>query len=143
MLPDDNPIGRDVKAESSDPFGNITGNPTMANLMADPLGTEIVAGLTGPITSQSLPTDEEDVMGQPPQVNFTSGSGGATPTPTPADDDSPEVRNEIMDAEGKPSSQWFDSMKARIQSLNWKWITGAVVVSGVVFVSGKKIMSKK
>ena len=51
MLPDDSPIGRDVKAEASDPFGNITGNPTMANLMADPLGTEIVAGLTGPITA--------------------------------------------------------------------------------------------
>ena len=38
-------------------------------------------------------------MGQPPQVNFTSGSGGATPT-NPCDDDSPEVRNEIMEAEG-------------------------------------------
>ena len=70
MLPDDSPIGRDVKAEAKDPFGNITGNPSMANLMADPLGTEIVAGLTGPMSAQNLPTDTENVMGQPPQVNF-------------------------------------------------------------------------
>jgi hypothetical protein len=133
MLPDDNPIGRDVKSESSDPFGNITGNPSMANLMADPLGTEIVAGLTGPITSQSLPTDEEDVMGQPPQVNFTSGSGGATPNPTPADDDSPEVRNEIMDAEGGMMSI-FDRAKALV-ARNWKWVfagAGVVVIGGVI-----------
>ena len=136
MLPDDNPIGRDVKAEASDPFGNITGNPTMANLMADPLGTEIVAGLTGPMSAQSLPTDTEDVMGQPPQVNFDGGAGSATPMPTPADDDSPEVRNEIMEAE------WFDSMMSRIKSLNWKWITGAVVVSGVLIVGGKKVLRK-
>jgi len=137
MLPDDSPIGRDVKTETADPFGNITMNPSMANLMSDPLGTEIVAGLTGPIAAQSLPTDEEDVMGQPPQVNFDGGGGGATPMPTPADDDSPEVRNEIMEAE------WFDSMMSRIKSLNWKWITGAVVVSGVLFVGGKRVMGKK
>ena len=139
MLPDDSPIGRDVKAEASDPFGNITGNPTMANLMADPLGTEIVAGLTGPITSQSLPTDEEDVMGQPPQVNFTSGSGGATHMPTPADDDSPEVRNEIMEAEGGLFSDILDRAKALI-SKNWGWLlAGAgVVVVGVVMMKRKK-----
>ena len=136
MLPDDSPIGRDVKTETADPFGNITMNPSMANLMSDPLGTEIVAGLTGPIAAQSLPTDEEDVMGQPPQVNFDGGGGGATPNPTPADDDSPEVRNEIMEAE------WFDSMMSRIKSLNWKWITGAVVVSGVLIVGGKKVLGK-
>ena len=82
MLPDDSPIGRDVKTETSDPFGNITSNPSMANLMADPLGTELVAGLTGPISAQSLPTDEEDVMGQPPQVNFDGGGGGATDGPS-------------------------------------------------------------
>jgi len=61
MLPDDSPIGRDVKTESADPFGNITGNPSMANLMADPLGTELVAGLTGPISAQSLPTDSHTI----------------------------------------------------------------------------------
>ena len=133
MLPDDSPIGRDVKAEATDPFGNITGNPTMANLMADPLGTEIVAGLTGPMSAQNLPTDEEDVMGQPPQVNFTSGSGGATPMPTPADDDSPEVRNEIMDAESGIMSI-FDRAKALV-SKNWGWLlagAGVVVVGGVM-----------
>jgi len=138
MLPDDNPIGRDVKSESSDPFGNITGNPSMANLMADPLGTEIVAGLTGPITSQSLPTDEEDVMGQPPQVNFTSGSGGATPNPTPADDDSPEVRNEIMGAEGGIMSI-FDRAKALV-ARNWKWVFAG---AGVVIVGGVMLKRKK
>ena len=137
MLPDDSPIGRDVKSESADPFGNITMNPNMANLMADPLGTEIVAGLTGPISAQSLPTDEENVMGQPPQVNFDGGGGGSTPMPTPSDDDSPEVQNEIKDAE------WYDSMMSRIQGLNWKWIGTAVVISGVVFVGGRKVLSKK
>ena len=132
MLPDDNPIGRDVKAEAKDPFGNITSNPSMANLMADPLGTEIVAGLTGPISAQSLPTDTEDVMGQPPQVNFDGGAGSATPMPTPADDDSPEVRNEIMDADGLMSI--FDRAKALV-SRNWGWLlagAGVVVVGGVM-----------
>ncbi len=136
MLPDDSPIGRDIKTETADPFGNISMNPSMANLMSDPLGTELVAGLTGPISAQSLPTDEENVMGQPPQVNFDGGGGGATPNPTPADDDSPEVRNEIMEAE------WFDTMKNRIKSLNWKCMMGAVVVGGVLFVGGKKVFSK-
>ncbi len=132
MLPDDSPIGRDVKTESADPFGNITSNPSMANLMADPLGTELVAGLTGPISAESLPTDEEDVMGQPPQVNFTSGSGGSTPMPTPADEDSPEVKNEIKDAEGDASI--FERAKALV-SRNWIWLfagAGAVVVGGVM-----------
>ena len=138
MLPDDSPIGRDVKSESSDPFGNITGNPSMANLMADPLGTEIVAGLTGPISAQSLPTDEEDVMGQPPQVNFTSGSGGATPNPTPADDDSPEVQNEIMDAEGGVMSI-FDRAQALV-ARNWKWVFAS---AGVVIVGGVMLKRKK
>jgi len=132
MLPDDSPIGRDVKTETADPFGNITMNPSMANLMSDPLGTEIVAGLTGPIAAQSLPTDEEDVMGQPPQVNFDGGAGSATPMPTPADDDSPEVRNEIMDADGLMSI--FDRAKALV-SRNWGWLlagAGVVVVGGVM-----------
>ena len=133
---DNNPIKRDLNTTTGNVFGNITDIPNLANLMQDPLGTEIVAGLTGPIAAQSLPTDEEDVMGQPPQVNFDGGAGSATPMPTPADDDSPEVRNEIMEAE------WFDSMMSRIKSLNWKWITGAVVVSGVLIVGGKKVLRK-
>ena len=137
MLSDNTPIGRDVKAEAKDPFGNITGNPSMANLMADPLGTELVAGLTGPISAQSLPTDEEDVMGQPPQVNFDGGGGGATPNPTPADDDSPEVRNEIMESEGLTSI--FDRAKALV-SRNWKWVFAG---AGVVIVGGVMLKRKK
>ena len=43
MSPNDSPLGRDVKTETADPFGNITGNPSMANLMADPLGTELLS----------------------------------------------------------------------------------------------------
>ena len=133
MLPDDSPIGRDVKTETSDPFGNITMNPSMANLMADPLGTELVAGLTGPISAQSLPTDEEDVMGQPPQVNFDGGGGGATPNHTPSDDDSTEVKNEIKDAEG--DSSIYERAKALV-SRNWKWlvpVVGVGVVGGVMY----------
>ena len=137
MLPDDTPIGRDVKAEAKDPFGNITGNPSMANLMADPLGTEIVAGLTGPISAQSLPTDTENVMGQPPQVNFDGGGGGATPMPTPSDEDSPEVQNEIMESEGLTSI--FDRAKALV-SRNWKWVFAG---AGVVIVGGVMLKRKK
>ena len=137
MLPDDSPIGRDVKTETADPFGNITMNPSMANLMSDPLGTEIVAGLTGPIAAQSLPTDEEDVMGQPPQVNFDGGAGSATPMPTPADDDSPEVRNEIMDADGLMSI--FDRAKALV-SRNWGWLLAG---AGVAVVGGVMLKRKK
>lgn len=129
MSPNDSPIGRDVKTESADPFGNITGNPSMANLMADPLGTELVAGLTGPLMAQSLPTDEEDVMGQPPQVNFDGGGGGADSAPNykPSDDDSTEVKNEVKDAEG--DSSIYERAKALV-ARNWKWLvpTGAVVI---------------
>jgi hypothetical protein len=135
MLPDDSPIGRDVKTESADPFGNITGNPSMANLMADPLGTELVAGLTGPISAQSLPTDEEDVMGQPPQVNFDGGGGGATPNHTPSDDDSTEVKNEIKDAEG--DSSIYERAKALV-ARNWKWLG----IAGVGVVGGTMIYRK-
>ncbi len=133
MSPKDTPLGRDVKTETADPFGNITGNPSMANLMADPLGTELVAGLTGPISAQSLPTDEEDVMGQPPQVNFDGGGGGATPNHTPSDDDSTEVKNEIKDAEG--DSSIYERAKALV-SRNWKWlvpVVGVGVVGGVMY----------
>ena len=94
--------------------------------------------MTGPISAQSLPTDEEDVMGQPPQVNFTSGSGGATPNPTPADDDSPEVQNEIMDAEGGVMSI-FDRAKALV-ARNWKWVFAS---AGVVIVGGVMLKRKK
>ncbi len=128
MSPNDTPLGRDVKTETADPFGNITGNPSMANLMSDPLGTELVAGLTGPISAQSLPTDTEDVMGQPPQVNFDGGGGGATPMPTPSDEDSPEVK----EADGLMSI--FDRAKA-LASRNWGWLLAgatAVVVGGVM-----------
>ena len=135
MLPDDSPIGRDVKTETADPFGNITMNPSMANLMSDPLGTEIVAGLTGPISAQSLPTDEEDVMGQPPQVNFDGGGGGATPNHTPSDDDSAEVKNEIKDAEG--DSSIYERAKALV-ARNWKWLG----IAGVGVVGGTMIYRK-
>jgi hypothetical protein len=128
MLPDDSPIGRDLKTETGNVFGNIGDTPNMANLMADPLGTEIVAGLTGPLMAQSLPTDEEDVMGQPPQVNFDGGGGGADSAPNyqPSDDDSEEVKS----AEGDASI--YDRAKALV-SRNWKWLvpTAVVVVGGI------------
>ena len=137
MLPDDNPIGRDVKTESADPFGNITGNPSMANLMADPLGTEIVAGLTGPISAESLPTDEEDVMGQPPQVNFDGGGGGADSKPDykPSDEDSTEVKNEIKEADD------IQSLMDRVKNLPaWGWLlgVGAIGTSAWYFSKRKK-----
>jgi len=135
MLPDDSPIGRDVKTETADPFGNITSNPSMANLMSDPLGTEIVAGLTGPISAQSLPTDEEDVMGQPPQVNFEGGgSGDTTPNYKPSDEDSTEVKNEIKEAEMS-----IGSLMNRIKNLPaWGWLLTAGVGGGLLYLVGKR-----
>jgi hypothetical protein len=134
MLPEDSPIGRDLKTETGNVFGNIGENLNMANLMADPLGTEIVAGLTGPQMAQNLPTDTEDVMGQPPQVNFDGGGGGADSAPNykPSDDDSEEVKS----AEGDENI--FERAKALV-SRNWKWLvpTGVVVVGGVYMVSKK------
>ncbi len=137
MLPDDKPIGRDVKTETADPFGNITMNPSMANLMADPLGTEIVAGLTGPISAESLPTDEEDVMGQPPQVNFDGGGGGADSKPDykPSDEDSTEVKNEIKEADD------IQSLMNRVKNLPaWGWLlgVGAIGTSAWYFSKRKK-----
>ncbi len=137
MLPDDKPIGRDVKTETADPFGNITMNPSMANLMADPLGTEIVAGLTGPISAESLPTDEEDVMGQPPQVNFDGGGGGADSKPDykPSDEDSTEVKNEIKEADD------IQSLMDRVKNLPaWGWLlgVGAIGTSAWYFSKRKK-----
>ena len=137
MLPDDSPIGRDVKTETADPFGNITMNPSMANLMADPLGTELVAGLTGPISAESLPTDEEDVMGQPPQVNFDGGGGGADSKPDykPSDEDSTEVKNEIKEADD------IQSLMNRVKNLPaWGWLlgVGAIGTSAWYFSKRKK-----
>lgn len=133
MLPDDGPIGRDVKTETVDPFGNISSNPSAANLMADPLGTEIVAGLTGPIMAQSLPTDSEEVMGQPPQVNFDGGGGGADagPNPQPSDDDSIDVRNAEMSIGG---------LIDRIKNLPaWGWLLTAGVGGGLIYLVGKRM----
>ena len=135
MLSDDKPIGRDVKTETADPFGNITMNPSMANLMADPLGTELVAGLTGPISAQSLPTDEEDVMGQPPQVNFDGGGGGADSKPDykPSDDDSTEVKNEIKEADD------IQSLMDRVKNLPaWGWLLGVGAIGGSAWYFSKR-----
>ena len=80
--------------------------------------------------AQSLPTDEEDVMGQPPQVNFDGGGGGADSAPNyqPSDDDSEEVKS----AEGDASI--YDRAKALV-SRNWKWLvpTAVVVVGGIAY----------
>lgn len=121
------PIMRDVKTGTDNVFGNIVGNPSPANLMSDPLGTELVAGLTGPTSAESLPTDSTEVMGQPPQVEFTGGDGNSA-TYTPADEDSAEV----MGAEG--SGSIYERAKALV-ARNWKWLvpTGVVVVGGVLY----------
>lgn len=121
------PLMRDVKTGTDNVFGNIVGNPTPSNLMADPLGTEIVAGLTGPISAESLPTDSTEVMGQPPQVEFTGGDGNSA-NYTPADEDSPEVKGAESD---------MASMMAKVKSVlskNWKWLVGSgVVIGGVLY----------
>jgi len=95
--------------------------------MSDPLGTELVAGLTGPTMAQSLPTDSTEVMGQPPQVDFTGGDGNAA-SYTPSDEDSSEVKG----AEG--DSSIYERSKALV-SRNWKWLVGgSVVIGGVLYL---------
>lgn len=121
------PMIRDVKTGTDNVFGNIVGNPTPANLMADPLGTEIVAGLMGPTSAESLPTDSTEVMGQPPQVDFTGGDGNSA-SYTPADEDSPEVKG----AEFNMKSM-MEQVKT-VLSKNWKWLVGGgVVIGGVLY----------
>jgi len=123
-----NPIIRDVKTGTDSVFGNIVGNPTPANLMSDPLGTELVAGLTGPTMAQSLPTDSTEVMGQPPQVDFTGGDGNAA-SYSPADEDSSEVKGADTDMDSI-----MKSLKS-VLSKNWKWLFGSgVVISGVLYL---------
>lgn len=122
------PIIRDVKTGTDSVFGNIVGNPTPANLMSDPLGTNLVAGLTGPTMAQSLPTDSTEVMGQPPQVEFTGGDGNAA-SYTPADEDSSEVKG----AETSMASLMEQLKKVMVK--NWKWLVGGgVVIGGVLYV---------
>ena len=122
------PVMRDVKTGTDSVFGNIIGNPTPANLMSDPLGTELVAGLTGPISAQSLPTDSTEVMGQPPQVDFTGGDGNAA-IYSPADEDSSEVKGADTDMDSI-----MKSLKS-VLSKNWKWLFGSgVVISGVLYL---------
>ena len=122
------PIIRDVKTGTDSVFGNIVGNPTPANLMSDPLGTELVAGLTGPTMAQSLPTDSTEVMGQPPQVDFTGGDGNAA-SYSPADEDSSEVKGADTDMDSI-----MKSLKS-VLSKNWKWLFGSgVVISGVLYL---------
>lgn len=121
------PMIRDVKTGTDNVFGNIIGNPTPANLMSDPLGTELVAGLSGPISAETLPTDSTEVMGQPPQVEFTGGDGNA-PSYVPADEDSSEVK-------GAESMSSLVAKAKSIVSKNWKWLVGTgVVIGGVLYV---------
>ena len=125
------PMIRDVKTGTDSVFGNIVGNPTPANLMSDPLGTELVAGLTGPTSSQSLPTDSTEVMGQPPQVEFTGGDGNAA-SYTPADEDSSEVKGAESD---------MASMMLQLKSVlskNWKWLVGSGFVLRGVLIARRK-----
>jgi len=123
------PIMRDVKTGTDSVFGNIIGNPTPANLMSDPLGTELVAGLTGPTSAQSLPTDSTENMGQPPQVEFTGGNGTAS-NYAPADEDSSEV---------KESENMMTSLIDRIKALPaWGWLVAGGVVVGGVYMARRK-----
>jgi hypothetical protein len=106
---DNNPIKRDLNTTTGNVFGNITDTPNLSNLMADPLGTEIVAGLSGPISMQGLPTDTEQVMGQPPQVEFM--------------------------ADGNSMS----SLMERVQNLpSWTWLLGAGAVGAGVIAFNRK-----
>tara|TARA_R110002012_G_scaffold112066_1_gene257445 strand:+ start:543 stop:866 length:324 start_codon:yes stop_codon:yes gene_type:complete len=106
---DNNPIKRDLNTTTGNVFGNITDIPNLANLMQDPLGTEIVAGLSGPVSMESLPTDTEQVMGQPPQVNFMADGNTMT------------------------------SLMERIKNLpSWTWLLGAGAVGAGVIAYKKK-----
>ena len=127
-MDDDGPISRDLHTQTGNSFGNITDNMNLANLMSDPLGTDIVAGLTGPTDAQSLPTDSTENMGQPPQVDFNGGDG-KSPTYTPEDEKPEEFDAEELSVEG---------LMERVKNIPWwGWLVGAGAVVGGATVYNK------
>jgi len=66
------PLRRDVNTTTGNAFGNITDVPNIANLMADPLGTDVVGGMTITSTVAESPSNVKQTDGQPPQVQFQS-----------------------------------------------------------------------
>ncbi len=106
----DSPLSRDVNTTMGNAFGNITDVPNLANLMSDPLGTDVVAGLTAPSTMENSPSNLEETMGQPPQVSFQADG----------------VKTTIED------------LMDRVKNLpSWAWLLGAGAV-GAGFVAFRK-----
>lgn len=127
---DDGPITRDLHTQTGNSFGNITEGLNLANLMSDPHGTDVVAGLSGPASSQSLPTDSTETMGQPPQVDFNGGDGKSA-THTPEDDKPEEFGAEELSVEG---------LMEKVKNIPWwGWLVGAgAVVGGATFYNKNK-----
>ena len=127
-MDEDGPISRDLHTKTGNSFGNITDNMNLTNLMSDPLGTDIVAGLTGPTDAQSLPTDSTENMGQPPQVDFNGGDG-KSPTYTPEDEKSDEFNADELSVEG---------LMEKVKNIPWwGWLVGASAVVGGATVYNK------
>jgi len=127
-MDDDGPISRDLHTQAGNSFGNITDNLNLANLMSDPLGTDIVAGLTGPTDAQSLPTDSTENMGQPPQVDFNGGDGKSA-SYTPEDEKPEEFGADELSVEG---------LMERVKNIPWwGWLVGAGAVVGGATVYNK------
>ena len=107
---DNEPIRRDLKTMTGNAFGNITDAPNLANLMADPLGTDVVGGLTAPSTMTDSPSNVEETTGQPPQVSFMADGEKIT----------------------------IESLMSRVKALpSWTWLvaTGAV---GVGYLASRR-----
>ena len=101
------PLRRDVNTTTGNAFGNITDVPNLANLMADPLGTDVVGGLTAPATMKNSPSNVEETMGQPPQVSF------------------------MADGEKKTA---IEGMMERVKALpSWAWLVGAGAVGAGIY----------
>lgn len=119
---------RDLNTTTGNVFGNITDDMNLANLMSDPVGTDIVAGLAGPESAANQPTDSSEVMGQPPQVEFDGGDGKAA-TYTPEEEPT-EFQADELSVEG---------LMERIKNIPWwGWLVGAGAVVGGVAVSRRK-----
>lgn len=116
----DSPLSRDINTTIGNSFGNITDVPNLANLMSDPLGTDVVGGLTVPSTMENSPSNLEETMGQPPQVNFQADANNVKT-------DEIETKSTIED------------LMDRIKNLpSWTWLVGAGAVGAGFFAFRKK-----
>jgi hypothetical protein len=107
------PLRRDVNTTTGNAFGNITDVPNLANLMSDPLGTDVVGGLTITSTINESPSNVEETVGQPPQVQFRADAG------------------EVVEDDAETT---VEGLMKRVKALpSWAWLVGAGAVGAGIY----------